>query len=120
SPKEFIAKMKQHDIKIIHKCTAVRHALSAERNGVDAISIDGFECAGHPGEDDIPGLVLIPAAAKALKIPVVASGGIGDGRGLAAALALGAQGVNMGTRFVCTQEAPIHDNIKQALVNASE
>jgi nitronate monooxygenase len=120
SPKEFIGKMKQHGIKIVHKCTAVRHALSAERNGVDAISIDGFECAGHPGEDDIPGLVLIPAAVKALKIPVVASGGIGDGRGMAAALALGAQGVNMGTRFVCTKEAQVHENIKQALIDGSE
>src|SRR5690606_39096364 len=120
SPKEFIGKMKANGIRIVHKCTAVRHALSAERNGVDAISIDGFECAGHPGEDDIPGLILIPAAVKALKIPVIASGGIGDGRGMAAALALGAQGVNMGTRFVCTKEAPVHDNIKQALINATE
>lgn len=120
SPKEFFAKMKQSGVRIIHKCTSVRHALSAERNGVDAISIDGFECAGHPGEDDIPGLVLIPAAVKALKIPVVASGGIGDGRGFAAALALGAQGINMGTRFCATQEAPLHINIKQALVAGTE
>ncbi|HEX8595013.1 MAG TPA: nitronate monooxygenase family protein [Pseudomonas sp.] len=117
---EFMPRMKEAGIVIIHKCVAVRHALAAERLGVDAISIDGFECAGHPGEEDIPGLVLIPAAVRQLKIPVLASGGIADGRGMAAALALGAQGVNMGTRFVCTQEAPVHENIKQAMVNASE
>jgi NAD(P)H-dependent flavin oxidoreductase YrpB (nitropropane dioxygenase family) len=104
----------------VHKCTTVRHALSAERNGVDMVSIDGLECAGHPGEDDVGGLVLIPAATRALKIPVIASGGIADGRGMAAALALGAEGVNMGTRFCATQEAPIHANIKQALVQGSE
>lgn len=120
NPGEHIARAKAAGVKVIHKCVAVRHALSAERLGVDAVSIDGFECAGHPGEDDIPGLVLIPLAARELKIPVVASGGIADGRGLAAALALGAEGVNMGTRFCATLEAPIHDNIKQALVNASE
>jgi len=120
SPKGFIEKLKRHGVKIVHKCTSVRHALSAERNGVDAVSIDGFECAGHPGEDDVPGLILFPLAAKALRIPVVASGGIADGRGMAAALALGAEGVNMGTRFCATVEAPIHDNIKQALVRASE
>lgn len=120
NPGEYIARAKAAGVKVIHKCVAVRHALSAERLGVDAVSIDGFECAGHPGEDDIPGLVLIPLAARQLKIPVVASGGIADGRGLAAALALGAEGVNMGTRFCATLEAPIHDNIKQALVNASE
>jgi len=120
NPKEFIAKAKAQGVKIIHKCVAVRHALSAERNGVDIVSIDGFECAGHPGEDDIGGLVLIPAAVAKLKIPVVASGGIADGRGMAAALALGAEGVNMGTRFCATQEAPIHPNIKQALVDAGE
>ena len=120
NPKEFIAKAKAKGAKIIHKCTAVRHALSAERNGVDAVSIDGFECAGHPGEDDIPGLILIPAAVRKLKIPVVASGGIGDGRGMAAALALGAEGVNMGTRFCATREAPIHDNIKQMMVEKTE
>jgi NAD(P)H-dependent flavin oxidoreductase YrpB (nitropropane dioxygenase family) len=120
SPKDFIGILKQHAIRVVHKCTSVRHALSAERHGVDIVSIDGFECAGHPGEDDVPNLILIPAAVKALKIPVVASGGIGDGRGLAAALALGAQGVNMGTRFLCTKEAPVHDNIKQALVAATE
>ncbi|HEY8538158.1 MAG TPA: nitronate monooxygenase family protein [Steroidobacteraceae bacterium] len=120
SPRDFIGKFKEHGIKVIHKCTSVRHALSAERYGVDIVSIDGFECAGHPGEDDIPNLVLIPAAVQALKIPVIASGGIADGRGMAAALALGAQGINMGTRFMCTKEAPVHDNIKQALVNATE
>ena len=120
SPRDFIGKLKQHGIKVVHKCTAVRHALSAERHGVDMVSIDGFECAGHPGEDDVTNLILIPAAVQALKIPVIASGGIADGRGMAAALVLGAQGINMGTRFMCTQEAPIHDNIKQALVSATE
>lgn len=120
SPREFIERLKRANVKIIHKCTSVRHALSAERNGVDAISIDGFECAGHPGEDDVGGLVLIPSAARALRIPIVASGGIADGRGMAAALALGAEGINMGTRFCATKEAPIHDNIKQALIGASE
>jgi nitronate monooxygenase len=120
NPKEFITKAKAVGVKILHKCTAVRHALSAERNGVDVISIDGFECAGHPGEDDVPGLVLIPAAVKKLKIPVIASGGIGDGRGLAAALALGAEGINMGTRFCATVEAPIHENIKKMMVEKTE
>jgi NAD(P)H-dependent flavin oxidoreductase YrpB (nitropropane dioxygenase family) len=120
NPRPFIERAKAAGVKVVHKCTAVRHALSAERLGVDAISIDGFECAGHPGEDDIPGLILIPAAARALSIPIVASGGFGDGRGMAAALMLGAEGINMGTRFCATQEAPIHDNIKQALVAASE
>ncbi|MFC5522909.1 NAD(P)H-dependent flavin oxidoreductase [Polaromonas jejuensis] len=120
SPRDFIDQFKTHGVKIVHKCTTVRHALSAERNGVDAVSIDGFECAGHPGEDDVPGLVLLPIAARALTIPIIASGGIADGRGMAAALALGAEGINMGTRFCVTQEAPIHYNIKQALVAASE
>jgi nitronate monooxygenase len=105
---------------VVHKCTTIRHALAAERIGVDIVSIDGFECAGHPGEDDVPGLVLIPLAARALGIPVVASGGIADGRGMAAALALGAEGINMGTRFLASREAPVHHNIKQALVAASE
>lgn len=119
-PQEHVEAFKAHGIKVIHKCTAVRHALSAERMGVDAISIDGFECAGHPGEDDIPGLILIPAAADKIKAPILASGGFGDGRGLVAALALGAEGVNMGTRFCATQEAPIHDGIKQAIVANDE
>ena len=112
--------MKPHGIRILHKCTAVRHALSAERAGVDVISIDGFECAGHPGEDDIPGLILIPAAADKVKIPLLASGGFGDGRGLAAALALGADGINMGTRFTATVEAPIHQAFKDAMVAGDE
>ncbi len=112
--------VKPHGIKILHKCTAVRHALSAERAGVDIISIDGFECAGHPGEDDIPSLILIPAAADKVKIPLLASGGFGDGRGLVAALSLGAEGINMGTRFCATKEAPIHDNVKQAYVENDE
>ena len=112
--------LKPHGIRILHKCTAVRHALSAERAGCDVISIDGFECAGHPGEDDIPGLILIPAAADKVKIPMLASGGFGDGRGLAAALALGADGINLGTRFCATKEAPIHDNVKQAYIDNDE
>ena len=120
TPKDLVAKLKANKVKIVHKCTSVRHALSAQRNGVDMISIDGFECAGHPGEDDIPNLVLIPATVKAVSIPVIASGGIADGRGMAAAMSLGAQGVNMGTRFMTTREAPIHNNVKLALVAASE
>ncbi|QHD68991.1 nitronate monooxygenase [Sphingobium yanoikuyae] len=119
-PQEHVDDFKAHGIIVVHKCTAVRHALSAERMGVDAISIDGFECAGHPGEDDIPGLILIPAAADKLTIPMIASGGFGDGRGLAAALALGAEGINMGTRFCATVEAPIHQNVKQFLVDNDE
>ena len=120
NPKEFIARFKDNGVVILHKCTAVRHALSAERHGVDAVSIDGFEAAGHPGEDDVPGLVLVPAAARAIKIPIIASGGFADGRGLAAALALGAHGINMGTRFMLTRESPIHDRIKQAIVGGGE
>ena len=112
--------MKPHGILILHKCTAVRHALSSERAGVDIISIDGFECAGHPGEDDIPGLILIPVAADQVKIPLLASGGFGDGRGLAAALALGADGINMGTRFTATVEAPIHQAFKEQMVATDE
>lgn len=119
-PQEHVDDLKAHDVIILHKCTAVRHALSAERMGVDVISIDGFECAGHPGEDDIPGLILIPAAVDRVKIPVIASGGFADGRGLVAALALGAEGINMGTRFCATREAPIHDNIKQFIVANDE
>ena len=119
-PQEHVDELKKHGVKIIHKCTAVRHALSAERMGVDAISIDGFECAGHPGEDDIPGLILIPAAADKVKVPMLASGGFADARGLVAALALGADGINMGTRFCATKEAPIHDAFKQAMVEHDE
>lgn len=112
--------LKPHGITILHKCTAVRHAVSAEKAGCDIISIDGFECAGHPGEDDIPGLILIPATADQVKIPLLASGGFGDGRGLIAALALGADGINMGTRFCATQEAPIHRNVKQRYIENDE
>ncbi|MGR3780793.1 MAG: NAD(P)H-dependent flavin oxidoreductase [Albimonas sp.] len=120
SPKEFIGKIHEAGGKVVHKCTSVRHALSAERAGVDAISIDGFEAAGHPGEDDVGGLILFPAAARAVKVPLIASGGIGDGATMAAAFALGAEGINMGTRFCATQEAPIHENIKKAIVEAGE
>ena len=120
SPEPFMERFKANGIKVIHKCVAVRHALKAERIGVDVVSIDGFECAGHPGEQDVGGLVLFPAAAQALKIPVVASGGIADGRGLVAALALGCEGINMGSRFMVTQEAPIHDGIKQKIVEMDE
>lgn len=119
-PQEHLEEFKKHGVKVIHKCTAVRHAVSAQKMGVDAISIDGFECAGHPGEDDIPGLILIPAAADKVTIPMIASGGFGDGRGLVAALALGAEGINMGTRFCATREAPIHDAFKQAMVEHDE
>ncbi|AEG51389.1 2-nitropropane dioxygenase NPD [Sphingobium chlorophenolicum L-1] len=120
SPEEYMPLFKQAGIKVIHKCTSVRHALKAERIGCDAVSVDGFECGGHPGEDDIPNMILLPLAAEALTVPFVASGGIGDGRGLVAALALGAEGVNMGTRFVATKDAPVHENVKQALVDATE
>jgi NAD(P)H-dependent flavin oxidoreductase YrpB (nitropropane dioxygenase family) len=116
NPADVLEILKPAGVKVIHKATTVRHALKAQALGVDAISIDGFDCAGHPGEDDVPGLVLIPAAADQLEIPIIASGGIADGRGLVAALALGADAVNMGTRFMCTAEAPIHDNIKQRIV----
>jgi nitronate monooxygenase len=107
-------------VKVIHKATSVRHALKAEALGVDAVSIDGFECAGHPGEDDVPGLILIAAAASRVRIPLIASGGIADARGLVAALALGADGANMGTRFMCTVESPIHERIKQQIVANDE
>jgi nitronate monooxygenase len=112
--------LRPHGVKILHKCTSVRHALSAEKAGCDIVSIDGFECAGHPGEDDIPGLILIPTAADKVRIPLLASGGFGDGRGLVAALSLGAEGINMGTRFCATKEAPIHDNVKQAYLENDE
>ncbi|KAF9353477.1 hypothetical protein BGX26_008764 [Mortierella sp. AD094] len=120
NPGEHIKKFKAAGIFVIHKCTAIRHALTAQRLGADMLSIDGFECAGHPGEDDVTGLILLPLAAKALNIPFIASGGFGDGTGLAAALALGAEGINMGTRFLCTQESPIHHKIKEQMVEASE
>ncbi len=120
SPEPHMPLFKSADVKVIHKCTSVRHALKAQALGVDAISIDGFECAGHPGEDDVPGLILIPAAANDLTIPMIASGGFGDGRGLAAALMLGADGINMGTRFMATKECPLHQNVKDKLVSASE
>jgi nitronate monooxygenase len=112
--------LKAAGIKVIHKCTSVRHSLKAERIGCDAVSVDGFECGGHPGEDDIPNMILLPRAAEELKIPFVASGGMADGRSLVAALSLGAAGMNMGTRFIATKEAPVHQNVKNALVAATE
>ena len=120
NPQPHMAVFRDAGIKIIHKCTSVRHAVKAQTVGVDCVSIDGFECAGHPGEDDVPGLILIPAAADKIKIPMLASGGFGDGRGLVAALALGADGINMGTRFMATKEAPIHDSVKQRIVANDE
>jgi len=120
NPAPHLPHFKAAGIKVIHKCTSVRHALKAQALGVDAVSIDGFECAGHPGEDDVPGLILIPAAADKVSIPMIASGGFGDSRGLVAALALGADGINMGTRFMATKEAPIHQNIKEAIVAGDE
>ena len=120
SPEAYLPPMKEAGIKIIHKCTSVRHSLKAERIGCDAVSVDGFECGGHPGEDDIPNMILLPRAAEELKIPFVASGGIGNAQQLVAALALGAEGINMGTRFIATKEAPVHQNVKDALVAASE
>ena len=120
NPAQYIQTFKSRGVKVIHKCTTVRHALKAQELGADAVSIDGFECAGHPGEDDIPALVLIPAAAARLKIPILACGGFADGRGLIAALALGAEGVNMGTRFLLTRESPLHPRLKERLLEASE
>jgi NAD(P)H-dependent flavin oxidoreductase YrpB (nitropropane dioxygenase family) len=119
-PQEHLEDLKAHGIKVIHKCTAVRHAVSAERMGVDAVTIDGFEAAGHPGEDDIPSLILVPAAAARLKVPLIACGGFADAHGLVAALALGADGISMGTRFCATQEAPIHPAVKQLIVANDE
>src|SRR5215470_7909892 len=120
SPEQYMPALKAAGIKVIHKCTSVRHSLKAERIGCDAVSVDGFECGGHPGEDDIPNMILLPRAAEELKIPFVASGGMADARSLVAALSMGAAGMNMGTRFVATKEAPVHDNVKQALVEATE
>ena len=120
NPQKWLPALREHGIKVIHKCTSVRHALKAEAIGCDAVSVDGFECGGHPGEDDIPNMILLPRAAEALKIPFVASGGMADGRSLVAALALGAEGMNMGTRFIATKEAPVHEHVKEALVAATE
>src|SRR5580700_2054517 len=120
SPEQYLPPLKSAGIKIIHKCTSVRHSLKAERIGCDAVSVDGFECGGHPGEDDVPNMILLPRAADELTIPFVASGGMADGRSLVAALALGAAGMNMGTRFIATKEAPVHENVKAAIVAASE
>jgi nitronate monooxygenase len=120
NPAEHLADFQPHGIKVIHKATSVRHAIKAQTLGVDAVSIDGFECAGHPGEDDVPGLILIPAAADKLEIPIIASGGIGDARGMVAALALGADAINMGTRFMCTAESPIHHAVKEQIVANDE
>ena len=120
NPQKWMPALKEAGIKVIHKCTSVRHSLKAEQIGCDAVSVDGFECGGHPGEDDVPNFILLPRAAEELKIPFVASGGMADGRSLVAALSLGADGMNMGTRFMATKDAPIHENVKQALVAASE
>ena len=120
SPEQYMPIMKEAGIKVIHKCTSVRHSLKAERIGCDAVSVDGFECGGHPGEDDIPNMILLPRAAEELSIPFVASGGMGNAQQLVAALALGADGINMGTRFIATKEAPVHQNVKEALIAASE
>ena len=120
NPQPYLPKLKEAGVKVIHKCTSVRHALKAQKIGCDAVSVDGFECGGHPGEDDIPNMILLPRAADELEIPFVASGGMADARSLVAALAMGADGMNMGTRFIATKEAPVHDNVKQAIVAASE
>lgn len=120
NPQKWLPALHGAGIKVIHKCTSVRHALKAEAIGCDAVSVDGFECGGHPGEDDVPNFILLPRAADELKIPFVASGGMADGRSLVAALAMGASGINMGTRFVATQEAPVHPNVKEAIVSATE
>lgn len=120
NPEPFMPLFQEAGVKVVHKCTSVRHALKAEKVGVAAVSVDGFECAGHPGEDDIPNLVLLPAAAKVLSIPMLASGGIGTGSQMAACLALGADGINMGTRFLASKEAPVHENMKRAIAEASE
>jgi len=120
SPEQYMPALKAAGIKVIHKCTSVRHSLKAEKIGCDAVSVDGFECGGHPGEDDIPNMILLPRAADELKIPFVASGGMADARSLVGALAMGAAGMNMGTRFIATKEAPVHDNVKKAIVSATE
>jgi len=120
NPQPYLPALKEAGVKVIHKCTSVRHALKAESIGCDAASVDGFECGGHPGEDDIPNMILLPRAADELKIPFVASGGLADARSLVAAIAMGADGINMGTRFIATVEAPVHENVKQAILAASE
>ncbi|MEO2035057.1 MAG: nitronate monooxygenase family protein [Planctomycetaceae bacterium] len=120
NPEPYLPPLKKHGIKVIHKCTSVRHSLKAERIGCDAVSVDGFECGGHPGEDDIPNMILLPRAAEELTVPFVASGGMADARSLVASLAMGADGMNMGTRFIATKEAPVHENVKQALLEADE
>jgi nitronate monooxygenase len=120
NPEQYMPALKEAGIKVIHKCTSVRHSLKAEKIGCDAVSVDGFECGGHPGEDDIPNMILLPRAAEELTVPFVASGGMADGRSLVAALAMGAEGMNMGTRFIATLEAPVHQKVKQAIVAASE
>jgi nitronate monooxygenase len=120
NPQKWLPELQKAGIKIIHKCTSVRHAKKAESIGCDALSIDGFECGGHPGEDDVPNMILLPRAAEELRVPFVASGGMADGRSLVAALALGAEGMNMGTRFIATKEAPVHEHVKQAIVQATE
>jgi nitronate monooxygenase len=120
NPQKWLPMLHEAGVKVIHKCTSVRHSLKAQAIGCDAVSVDGFECGGHPGEDDIPNFILLPRAADELKIPFVASGGMADGRSLVAALALGAEGINMGTRFIATKEAPVHQNVKDAIVAASE
>ena len=120
NPQRWLPALKESGVKVIHKCTSVRHALKAEAIGCDAVSVDGFECGGHPGEDDIPNMILLPRAAEELKIPFVASGGMADARSLVASLALGADGMNMGTRFIATKEAPVHENVKKAILAASE
>jgi nitronate monooxygenase len=120
NPAQYLPMLKEADVKVIHKCTAVRHALKAQSIGCDAVSVDGFECGGHPGEDDIPNFILLPRAAEELEIPFVASGGMADARSLVGALSMGAEGMNMGTRFIATKEAPVHENVKQAILSASE
>ncbi|MDP6979668.1 MAG: nitronate monooxygenase family protein [Myxococcota bacterium] len=120
NPSEWLPMLKEAGVKVVHKCTSVRHALKAQAIGCDAVSVDGFECGGHPGEDDVPNFILLPRAAEELEIPFISSGGMADGRSLVASLAMGAEGMNMGTRFIATQEAPVHPNVKQALVEASE
>jgi nitronate monooxygenase len=120
NPAKWMPQLKEAGIKVIHKCTSVRHSVKAQDIGCDAVSVDGFECGGHPGEDDIPNFILLPRAADELEIPFVASGGMADARSLVASLAMGAEGMNMGTRFIATKEAPVHDNVKQAILNASE